>query len=161
MMLNTETVLTTIAGHLAASGLAQYDPNGHYLNHPDLPAILLADADVPDTACVLTCTGQDAGLCQWDIEFDYRATGVTPNAVNGMADAVFDHFRAVLGVQATSVVWQGGTPVVLPSLVLPGLLEWTEAERITRGTTEATSPAKHNGTRFVRRDTWRMTMHPE
>ena len=157
--MNTEIVLVTIAGHLAGVGLAQYDPNGNYLNHPDLPAILFADADVPDTACVLTCTDQDDRLGHWDVEFAYRATGVNPLAVNTMADNVFAHFRSVLGVQAATVA--DGTVAVMPSLVLPGLLEWVNAERITRGTTEATSPAKHNGTRFVRRDSWRMTMYPQ
>jgi hypothetical protein len=76
-----------------------------------------------------------------------------------MADTVFAHFRSVLGVQAATVI--DGTVAVMPSLVLPGLLEWVNAERITRGTTEATSPAKHNGTRFVRRVVWRMTIFPE
>jgi hypothetical protein len=134
---------------------------GRHLNHPDLPAILLASADTPDTALGLTCTGQDAALSQWDIEFAYRATGVTPNPVNTMADNVFTHFRSMLGVKAANVVWQAGSIVDMPSLILPGLLEWTGAERTTRGTTEATSPAKHNGTRFVPRDVWRVTMFPE
>lgn len=158
-MLTTETVLTVIAGHLAASGLAQFNPDGSKpLNHPDIPAVLFAPADTPDTALVLTCTDQDDALGHWTIEFTYRATGVTPNTVNHMADAVFAHFRNVLGVKATNVVWQAGSIVDMPSLILPGLLEWLDAERTERGPTELTSEAKHNGTRWVRRDTWRMTM---
>jgi hypothetical protein len=159
IMLNTETVLTTIAGHLAGVGLAQYHPDGSgYLNHPDLPGVLFADADTPDTALVLTCTNQDDGPGQYDIEFTWRATGITPNGVSTMADNTFEHFRSVLGVKAEAAVWQAGTIIELPSLILPGLLEWSEAQRITRGTGETTSPAKHNGARFVRRDIYRMTM---
>lgn len=159
-MLNTETVLTVIAGHLAGVGLGQYSPDGSgLLNHPDLPAILFADADTPDTACVLTCTDHDDALGHWTIEFAWRATGVTPTGVDTMADNVFAHFRNVLGVKATGVVWQAGSIVELPSLILPGLLEWTEAERLGRGTAERTSDAKHNGTRWVRRDSYLMTMH--
>ena len=160
-MLTTEIVLVTIAGHMTATGLAQYDENGHYLNHPDLPALIFADADTPDVALVLTCTGQDADLGHWDVEFSWRATGVTPRCVDVLADNTFEHFQNVLGVKATNVVWQYGSVVELPSLRLPGLLEWTAAERITRGPAELSSPAKHNGTRFVRKDTYRVTMLPE
>lgn len=159
-MLTTETVLTVIAGHLAGSGLAQYEENGNYLNHPDLPAILFADADTPDVACVLTCTDQDEALGHWTVEIAWRATGVTPRCVDTLADNTFNHFRNVLGIKATNVVWQAGSIVDMPSLILPGLLEWSEAERLSRGATERTSDAKHNGTRFVRRDQYLMTMRP-
>lgn len=161
MLLNTETVLTTIAGHLAGVGLGQFDTTGHYLNHPDLPAFLFADADTPDVACVLTCTDQDSTLGHWTVEFSWRATGVTPRNVDALADAVFDHFRQVLGIRATGVVWSAGTAVEMPSLFLPGLLTWREAERLARGTAERTSDSKHAGNRWMRRDTYLMTMEPE
>lgn len=158
-MIGTEFLLTAIGGHLAAVGLAQWSNDGTYLNHPDLPAVLLADADAPDTCILLSVLNVDPSLGDWDIEFTFRTTGIAPTSVDTLADNVFDYFDATLGLRAAT--YQAGTAVVMPSLVLPGALQWTGAERLTRGIAETTSEAKHKGRRWVRRDVWRVTVHPE
>lgn len=52
-------VLEGLGAYLASVALAQYSPTGDYLDHPDLPAVLFAGADTPDTALVVTITGFD------------------------------------------------------------------------------------------------------
>jgi hypothetical protein len=148
--MTTEELLTALAFYLAGQALAQYNGSGSYLDHPDMPAVLFGDSDVPDTALVLTVVGTDPGLGDTDVAFGYRATGTDSRAVEHLADAVFDHFRSVIGVRAAT--FDSGTALVLPELDWDGITV-ANIERIARGTAELTSPAKHKGARFVRSDT--------
>src|SRR5689334_8704894 len=131
--MDSETLLTALGGYLAGVGLAQYDANGSYLDDPELAAILFAQADHPDTLCVLTITGRNESLRQWDVACSFRATGVNPLPVEKLADAVADHFRAAFDFQ-THGTWVGGSVRTMPTVTLPGGIVVTEVSRIARGT---------------------------
>jgi hypothetical protein len=154
----TTEILTGLGAYLAAVGFAQYNADGAYLDDPAMPAILFADADSPDTCIVLTVVDTDPGLGDTDVAFGFRATGVGPQRVESLADAVFDHFAAVIGVQVAT--FEYGTAVVLPELDWDGITV-ANVERINRGTAELTSAAKHKGSRFTRTDTYRITAYRE
>lgn len=148
-------VLAGLGQYLADHALAQYSPTGDYLDHPDLPAVLFAGADVPDTAMVLTVTGYDDRVGDFDVALTFRAPGTDTRAVDRLADAVFKHFVSVIGPQVW--VYEAGTAVILPTLEW-GTLEVSNVERMTRGTTELSSEGKHKGSRYVRTDTYRITV---
>ena len=154
--ITTSEILTSLAGYLASVALAQYNSDGSYLDHPDLPAILFADADTPDHCVVLTIVGTDPGLGDVDVALGFRATGVTPFAVESLADAVAEHFADAFDIE-TRAIWDKGTVVTMPLVTLPGGSTLVAVQQITRGTAELTSPAKHKGARFARTDTYRMT----
>jgi hypothetical protein len=154
--MGTETFLTALGGYLATQSLAQYDANGSYLDDPDLAAILFAQADAPDTLCVLSVTGRNEALCQWDVTMAFRATGINTLPVENLADAVADHWRATLGFGTGT--WHGGSLVAPATVTLPGGLVVSEVERTARGRAELTSAAKHKGSRFTRSDDYRMTV---
>ncbi|TFV61400.1 hypothetical protein E4P42_00415 [Mycobacterium sp. PS03-16] len=155
--MDTEAFLTALAGYLAGVGLAQWSAVGDYRDDPALPAIQFAQADVPDTLCVLTVTGRNEALRQWDVAFTFRATGVNPLPVEKLADAVSDHFRIAFDLRSQGQ-WVGGSIQVMPTVALPGGLTLTEVSQKFRGTAELTSAAKHKGSRFVRSDSYRMTV---
>jgi hypothetical protein len=157
-VVTTTEVLTGMAEHLASVGMAKYDTAGGYLNDPTQPCVLLGDSDVPDTCVLLTVVGANPGLGDTDVAFGFRATGITPLAVESLADAVFDHFDSVMGVH--NATFEFGSAVVLPELDWDGITV-TNVERIDRGTAELTSPAKHKGSRFARTDTYRVTAYRE
>lgn len=150
--MTTEHLLTRLGAYLDQNALAQYNAAGGYLNHPDMPGVLFAGADTPDTALVLTVVGADPGLGDIDVAFAFRATGVSTLGVETIADNVFDHFRAVIQTR----VFHHGTAVVLPELHWDDITV-TNVERIQRGTAELSSPAKHQSTRFARTDIYRIT----
>jgi hypothetical protein len=147
-------VLEGLGEYLGSVALAQYSPTGDYLDHPDLPAVLFAGADVPDTALVLTVTGFDDRIGAFDVALTFRAPGHDTRAVDGLADAVYEHFCSVHDAQVT---WEAGSAIILPTLEW-GDLEILSVERMTRGTTELSSEGKHKGGRYVRTDTYRITV---
>lgn len=150
----TSGILTGLAGYLASVALAQYNSEGRYLDHPDLPAVLFADADVPDHCLRLAVTGYDPIGRKWDVAMILRAVGAM--AVEDAADALFDHFEAVMGEAAWT--WDQGTVDTLPTLTWDDLTV-TKVDRIARGTVELTSESKHKGPRFTRTDTYRVSAY--
>lgn len=149
----TTDILTGLAGYLSSVALAQYRPEqSGYLDHPDLPAILFASADLPDHCIVLTVTGYDPIAHTWDVAMAFRAVGAGPTEY--LADGVFNHVEAVMG--ETARTWEAGTVVAMPSLTWDSL-EVTAVARMTRGTVELTSESKHKGNRFTRTDAYRIT----
>ncbi|KKW66345.1 hypothetical protein AAV95_02595 [Mycolicibacterium elephantis] len=148
-------VLAGLGQYLADHALAQYSDTGDYLDHPDLPAVLFAGADVPDTALVLMVTGYDDRVGDLHVALAFRAPGHDTRAVDRLADAVYEHFASVLGAHAGT--WEAGTAIILPTLEWGGL-EVLNVERTTRGTPELSSEGKHKGNRYVRTDTYRITV---
>lgn len=149
-------VLAGLGQYLADHALAQYSESGDYLDHPDLPAVLFAGADVPDTALVLTTTGYDDRVGDFDVALAFRAPGADTRPVDGLADAVYRHFCSVLGAHVGT--WEAGTAIILPTLEW-GTLDVLNVERMTRGTPELSSEGKHKGSRYVRTDTYRVTVN--
>jgi len=83
-VIETAAVLTGLAQYLADEQLAQFNSTGvaaDYLEDPGRPAVLFAGADVPDTALVLTMTGYDDRVGDFDVALAFRAPGVNPNLV--------------------------------------------------------------------------------
>lgn len=156
IVIDSVDVIEGLGAYLASVALAQYSPTGDYLDHPDLPAVLFASSDVPDTALVLTVTGFDdrAGNV-FDVALTFRAPGRDTRAVDRLADAVYEHFRSVLNPELGT--WEAGTAVILPTLEW-GTLEVLNVERMTRGTAELSSEGKHKGSRYVRTDTYQIVV---
>jgi hypothetical protein len=154
-VIETTDVITGLAQYLADQALAQYSPTGDYLDHPDLPAVLFAGADVPDTAVVATVTGFDDRVGDFDVALAFRAPGHDTRAVDGLADAVYQHFCSVLGAHVGT--WEAGTAIILPTLEW-GELEILNVERMTRGTPELSSEGKYKGNRYVRTDTYKVVV---
>jgi len=150
-------VLEGTGAYLASVALAQYSPTGDYLDHPDLPAVLFAGADVPDTALVLTITGYDAMAGSvFDVALAFRAPARDTRGVDRLADAVAEHFDATMGQDAWT--FEAGTVVARPSLTW-GELTVYAIERIARGTAELSSESRNtNIRRWVRTDTYRITV---
>jgi hypothetical protein len=148
-------VLEGLGAYLADHALAQYSSTGDYLDHPDLPAVLFAGADVPDTAVVATITGFDDRIGVFDVALAFRAPGHDTRGVDRLADAVYEHFCSVLGPHVG--MWEAGTAIILPTLEW-GDLEILNVERMTRGAPELSSEGKHKGNRYVRTDTYHITV---
>lgn len=149
-------VIEGLGAYLASVALAQYSPTGDYLDHPDLPAVLFAGADVPDTALVVTVTGfDDKAGSVFDVALTFRAPGHDARAVDRLADAVFKHFSSVLSPELGT--WEAGTAVILPTLEW-GTLEVLNVERMTRGAAELSSEGKHKGSRYARTDTYQIVV---
>ncbi len=148
-------VLEGLGAYLASVALAQYSPTGDYLDHPDLPAVLFAGADVPDTVLVLTTTGYDDRVGDFDVSLTFRAPGHDTRPVDRLADAVFEHFGSVLGPHVGT--WEAGTAIILPTLEW-GTLEVFNVERMTRGTPELSSEGKFKGNRYVRTDAYKIVV---
>lgn len=154
--IDSVAVLEGLGAYLARVALAQYSPTGDYLDHPDLPAVLFAGADVPDTALVATVTGYDDRVGDFDVSLTFRAPGTDTRAVDRLADAVFDHFSSVLGPQVGT--WDAGTAIILPTLEW-GALEVLNVERMIRGTAELSSEGRHKGSRYVRTDSYKIVVN--
>lgn len=150
-------VLEGLGAYLASVALAQYSLTRDYLDHPDLPAVLFASADVPDTALVLTVTGfDDRAGSVFDVALTFRAPGHDARAVDKLADAVFKHFRSVLNPELGT--WEAGTAIILPTLEW-GTLEVLNVERMTRGTPELTDKSRNtNSARYVRTDAYQIVV---
>lgn len=156
--MGTVELLEGLGAYLAGVGLAQWSATGDYRDTPGLPAVLLAGADTPDHCVVVSASRVGAvSLGQWDVSMAFRATGVGPQPVIELADAVSAHFIAAFDWHASGT-WHGGTIVTLPSVTLPGGLVITGLAQTEWGTAELSSPAKHRGSRFVRTDKYRMTV---
>jgi hypothetical protein len=153
-VIDSVDVLEGLGAYLASVALAQYSPTGDYLDHPDLPAVLFAGADVPDTALVLTVTGYDDRVGDFDVALTFRAPGHDTRAVDRLADAVFEHFCTVLEAQVT---WVTGSAIILPTLEW-GELEVLNVERMIRGTAELSAEGKYKGSRYVRTDTYKVVV---
>ncbi|SER81735.1 hypothetical protein SAMN04488583_6374 [Mycobacterium sp. 88mf] len=151
--IETVDLLAGFAAYLADEQLAQWSPTFDYLEDPGRPAVLFAGADVPDTALVLTVTGYDPRVGEFDVALAFRAPGNNPILVETHADSVYSHFASTMG-PVVGVI-ESGTVVALP------YLEWNDlvisnVERMTRGNVELTSPSKNKGTRYTRTDTYRV-----
>lgn len=167
-MTTTTEILSGLGAYLASVTLAQYreDQTG-YRDDPAKPAILFGDdearvstyATVPDTAVVLRVVGTNPDLPEVDVAMTFRTTGITPLAVEGLADAVADHFDATMGQDAWT--YQAGTVVSRPTIDLGSGVKVYAVQQVSRGTTEPTSPANHKGSRWVRTDVWRLTAYRE
>jgi hypothetical protein len=167
-VIETTEVLTGLGAYLASVALAHYrDDQTGYRDDPSRPANLFGDdearistyAVVPDTAVVLRVVGRDDALCTWDVAMTFRTTGVTPLGVEALADAVHAHFDATMGQDAWT--YQPGTVVTMPTIDLGNGVEVIAVQQVSRGTTQPTSPANHKGSRWVRTDVWRLTVHGE
>lgn len=159
MSVATLDLLDGLGEYLADAGLAQWNADGvGYRDMPATPAVLLGDADSPDTCLVLSAVPVGSvSLGEWEVTMTYRATGVGPAAVIGIADAISRRFIALFDFQ-TKGTWHGGTLVTLPSITLPRGLTIVGLAQIEWGAAELSSPAKHKGSRYVRTDKYRMVV---
>ncbi|MGX6513257.1 minor capsid protein [Rhodococcus sp. SJ-2] len=94
---DTTTLEGALAQHLAALGLARYEPGGIY-SATGLPAVFFgAMPDTPDTALVINTYNDDRS--RDDHNPDYylqirgRSAGRDPRAVDRLMDAIFDQLH--------------------------------------------------------------------
>lgn len=92
----TTRLLTGLAEHLAAAGIADWDPNGTYPAAPPRPVIVFrALPDKPDRVIALAMYGDvdldDAGLNDVVAAVQVRTRGTTdPRDADDIADAVWE-----------------------------------------------------------------------
>lgn len=146
--------MSGLGAYLDSEQLAQYSSNP--TEDPGRPAVTFSGVDFPDTLVVVAVTAQNPTLAsEWDIAMHFRATSAT--AVDGIADAVAEHFGAVFGLSARG--WSHGTAVTMPSITVDGGLVLTNVARKTRGAIELTAPKPQlNTNRFSRVDTYQFSV---
>lgn len=139
-------LVEALAQHLAAANLAQYNPAGGYTENPALPAVTFEVLPpAPDTAVSIAVYNDLRDRDAWNpdiyVRLRFRAAGLDSRRVNDLADAVFEFLRTdePTGPRQS---WPAGVNVLT-------------CFRVVR----AQSATDNNG-RFMRADSYRITLNP-
>jgi hypothetical protein len=163
-MTPTAELLEGLAQWLASENLAQYDPSGGYIEYPDLPAVVFAPVDMPDTTLVLEAVEdtrtQTRGNAEpapnhINVRFTYRTPGRDSRTVETLASAVLSRFTTL----AYSGPGDDYNTFSAPNLVMGTLTISAGAIRLLKREPPVLAPkGKYSGDRWTRADSYRISV---